>query len=538
MGRAQIISGGPDGRYTIRVDVGEARRSQLVAAALQNVTQVTAALAEAQAQLDAADAETEAVRLQAEAAVQAYVDAVATHGPTSMQAGDALLAYNKLATQLAQARSREFPLRVNRDQLRVTLQMAQARLSRWQSLVLSDTRPAWCADLTETAAGTVGTIEINGESDLILIKPGAPPASGADGALLSRELMSPEQAYYNAGVLPGWQKYRPTYRRGTITAINRDTHRCTVVLADASSSAQRLGINQVGALSNVPITYMTCHSEAFDPGDQVVVQFEGQNQAAPRVIGFVQDPKECPGTWPPIHVDIAVVATEIVPQTLDNRIYSKMMYLCDRTDTTYESGPPGTTFGGEVASEFVEFSIRRSWAEIASGGRTEHSIVVMPPVAPEAAAGMVPESSFAGVAWSYIGATSGECPDVSPAYLYNIFASTVYTNPPGSRQTLVVRENTIMSRRLTLPYFDGGSGFADRCYASGTVNGVFIDSQSDVAIVAAVPIQSALQDWGALPVITMVRGSRTKAYAFASSGASVPAPGAMFRLTFMPVEDD
>jgi len=293
MGRATILSGGPDGRYTIQIDSGEARRTQLLAAANANVLQVQAAVntlilevAEKQASVDA-----EFVSILA--LENAYITAIQTYGPTDPRTGEAYIAHGNALASVGGKVALLADAKTRLSEARLLLSSAQKRANRWNSLNLIQTRQAWCADLTETAAGTVATLEIPGESDLVLVAPGAPAATSGDGYLFSRELMSPEQAYFNAAILPGWQKYKPTFRRGVITALDEDNHRANVSLPNARSSAQRLGVNQSSSLTNVPVTYMTCNSAAFAVGDDVVVQFDGQAWSSPRVIGFVSDPRTC-----------------------------------------------------------------------------------------------------------------------------------------------------------------------------------------------------------------------------------------------------
>jgi predicted transglutaminase-like cysteine proteinase len=50
-------------------------------------------------------------------------------------------------------------------------------------------------------------------------------------------------------------------------------------------------------LDLVPIEYMNCNSAAFVSGDRVVVQFIDQKWETPKVIGFVENPEACGGTF-------------------------------------------------------------------------------------------------------------------------------------------------------------------------------------------------------------------------------------------------
>ncbi|UOF79461.1 hypothetical protein [Caudoviricetes sp.] len=118
-----------------------------------------------------------------------------------------------------------------------------------------------------------------------------------DGRYRARELCSPEQAYFNAAVFPGWQKFKPTYRWGTITYLDVDNNLANVTLGAANSTAQRLDVNQTPQLNGVSISYMTCNAEAFEVGDRVVIKFASQRWEEPTIIGFVDNPRQCQ-PWP------------------------------------------------------------------------------------------------------------------------------------------------------------------------------------------------------------------------------------------------
>jgi len=138
--------------------------------------------------------------------------------------------------------------------------------------------------------------KINANIAIWTAKTGSANPVYGDGILKPREFMSPEQAFYNAAILPGVQKWRPTYRRGTLTAINRPANTGSVSLTDAYSEAQSLNINQAATLTGVEFEYMDCHNIPFQVGDDVVVKFIGQDQSEPRIIGFLDNPKAC-GDW-------------------------------------------------------------------------------------------------------------------------------------------------------------------------------------------------------------------------------------------------
>lgn len=157
---------------------------------------------------------------------------------------------------------------------------------------------AWCVDKTEDLTGEVGTIEINGERSAgLLIQPGydgnAAYTASRDGILQPSIAAAPETLLYNTMIFPGWQKWQPTYRLGTITAIDYDAGTCDIDLDPALSSAQSLNINQTDTLSDVPIEYMTCNASAFEVGDDVLIKFTNQDWSSPKVIGFKDNPQSC-----------------------------------------------------------------------------------------------------------------------------------------------------------------------------------------------------------------------------------------------------
>jgi len=161
------------------------------------------------------------------------------------------------------------------------------------------TQQAWCADLTEDLSGEVGTIEVPGEVGTVLIQPGysgnAVYNSARDGQLFPSVVTKPAQTFYNLAMLPGWQKWKPTFRFGTITDINFVADTADVTLDAATSSQKSINVNQASALSDVVIDYLACNADAFTIGDKVLIKFTDQNWANPVIIGFKDNPRACEG---------------------------------------------------------------------------------------------------------------------------------------------------------------------------------------------------------------------------------------------------
>jgi hypothetical protein len=176
-----------------------------------------------------------------------------------------------------------------------------------KNMPVDPTISAWCADLTTDLSGSVGTIEVPGERHTIVnIQPGfnnnAVYSQTRDGKLQPSLAGLENAVFYNYAILPGWQKWMPTYRYGTITAVSGDN--CDVTLEAAVSSVtdkngNGLDVNAVTTLSNVPIDYMDCDGEAFEVDDVVLIKFNSVeadiknagNWAHATVIGFKDHPK-------------------------------------------------------------------------------------------------------------------------------------------------------------------------------------------------------------------------------------------------------
>lgn len=162
-----------------------------------------------------------------------------------------------------------------------------------------ETVAAWCADLTEDLSGEVGTIEVPGELGTLMVQPGfdsnADYAAARDGQVMPTISQDPYQAFYNLAMLPGWQKWKPTFRYATINLITGDT--AFITLDAEASSQQNLNINQSVDLLDVPFDYMDCNEAAFSDDDEVLVMFAGQDFSQPKIVGFKDNPKPCGGAF-------------------------------------------------------------------------------------------------------------------------------------------------------------------------------------------------------------------------------------------------
>ncbi len=291
MGRATIISGGTDGLYTVAVDTGTQRVQAEITKLNNRIASLEAEIDRAESEvatLESAEAPLEAAQSDA---IDAYIAAAATGNTQALaQASEDL---NAATAELYSAIGVTQAARIKLSGLQFDLRAARLDLAAKQAVSTTITREAWCADFTEDADGEVATLEIPGELGTLLIAPGGEQPAAEDGQLLARGAMTGPQAYFNAAVLPGWQKWMPDYRSGTITGINYQEHTADVALDPLVSSAQGLPVNQADALSQVAVQYMECDSGAFLLDDRVVVKFADRDWQLPRVIGFVDHPRTC-----------------------------------------------------------------------------------------------------------------------------------------------------------------------------------------------------------------------------------------------------
>lgn len=337
MGKGTITGGGTDGLYTVAFDYGSQRADQLIAA-------FEAALAEVTASIETAE--------------QANADAILNLNTTLTTLNGAIIAYAAASgddkkdkkKQVEAVTESAASAAVIRDKtaikvstLRYKKLSLESRLANLRTIDASETDQVWCADFTEDAEGQVAIIEINGEGPKKLIAPAGRPPGLSDGNMSARGLQSPEQIFLNAAILPGWQKFSPTYRLGTIRNIDYDNDKCSVNLDTARSSAQFLPINQDSLLTDVSVEYMGCNAGAFDEGDHVVVFFEGQSWDRPKVIGFASNPKPCGPAEIAFIVDFnGFTRNLIVPMT---------KRLGEPGEATYSSPSPGYEVFGYSATE-------------------------------------------------------------------------------------------------------------------------------------------------------------------------------------------
>jgi len=295
MGKGRIVSGGADGLYTVELLHNRDRIER-------ELEFLAARLAELNTELTALETEREALEA-ARDAITAQIDAtIAAAEEGEVPDVEALLA------QLAQASANVQAQDVRIGLVKGRILEAIKRQQQLEAVPEDPQQQAWCADYTEDLTGEVATVEVPAEGVVgqfatwrrVQIRPGysgrATYSAARDGQMHHRLGQVSYQAFYNAAILPGVQRWYPQYRIGTITAINRAANTCSLTIQGEDSSAQSLIIDPPDlqyTKTGVPIEYMDCNASVFEEGDRVLVEFQGRDWNSPKVIGFEQEPKAC-----------------------------------------------------------------------------------------------------------------------------------------------------------------------------------------------------------------------------------------------------
>ena len=299
MGKAEILQHKGSGLYRVRLLYNEAR-------AREEIEQLEKKIEHIQERLDA-------LRSELDEAESAYDDARATldqaiwdwQAAKDDEEQDEDTAWEELKeAQKAVIQAQYDPAGLRSKKRIQRIQEGEREAARKRINLIERKLPdnpevdAWCADLTTSLSGTVGTIEVPGSDQHVQIRPGYEDGAvwnpDRDGQLTPIISQTPAGAFWNTAMLPGWQTWRPLYRRGTIRDINSEADTCGVDLSPETSSAQWIEVNAGReSLEDVPVKYMNCNAQAFQDGDEVVVELQSQDWEQPRVIGFVEEPARC-----------------------------------------------------------------------------------------------------------------------------------------------------------------------------------------------------------------------------------------------------
>jgi hypothetical protein len=280
MGSAKILQEYGAGQYQVELIHDIPRITARVETLENNITSIESIIA---AVSDAITAK----QLEIDAKKDAINTAIATHeNPETIQA---------LQKELLALMGEKQVLVNRKNNLKAQLSGLQTSLTTYQEAETETIqKDVWCADKTTGLAidQVVGTCDINGETSQTVITPGGVNTPAIDGKYQPALGNTAAGAFFNLAMLPGWQKWMPTYRIAKIMEITGgDT--CTILVRNDRSSQQSLDINNQLLFFKVPIVYMSCDSSCFIAGDQVIVQFVGQDYTKPKVVGFESSPRSC-----------------------------------------------------------------------------------------------------------------------------------------------------------------------------------------------------------------------------------------------------
>lgn len=247
MGKGTITGGGGDGLYAVTLVLSRQRVTDTINKLTADITAIEDLLTKADDEVTTAESDVSSQKAE-----------IALLETDPIGNRDAL---NTARKALEQKLVTLFTKQKKKALVSLKKTALQKRIDYLNSSMPADPSvSAWCCDLTTNLSGDVGTIEVPGERVGVNVQPGyfgnAPFNAARDGQLQPSVAGTPASVFFNLAMLPGWQKWMPTYRYGGITAIDYDNDICDVNLEDAFSSAQNLPVNQAGGLGGVPIVYM------------------------------------------------------------------------------------------------------------------------------------------------------------------------------------------------------------------------------------------------------------------------------------------
>jgi hypothetical protein len=250
MGKGVIKSGGTGGQYQVELTLSRDRIALRISRMTAQIVQIEILILSVNAEIATTNSEISTLKYNI------LVWKAETDPEKKAKADSDILTAMKSLEQ-------KYNILRSQQGKRALLELKKTALERriaYLSLTMpgDETVSAWCGDLTEDLSGNVGTIEVSGERGTVYIRPGfnggAVYDEERDGQLQPSIAGTPESVFYNLALLPGWQKWMPTYRSGVISSISGDI--CDVDLDAALSSIKAMNVNQSASLTGVPIVYM------------------------------------------------------------------------------------------------------------------------------------------------------------------------------------------------------------------------------------------------------------------------------------------
>lgn len=289
MGKVQVLTGGKDGQYLIQPVYNEKTYKEMRDAATRQESDAMEQLTQIDSDISTAESELSSAQSALNNALDDLIAGIQNGGPSMTPE------YQEAYAKRQNARAHLAGLEALKGIQTVRRDDARRKIAELDAKASPGPRLAWCADFTEDASGEVASIEVPGEpQEPIIIYPQFSEGKHEperDGLLAPREWQTGAQVYFNAAILPGWQKFKPTYRLATVINVDRPSGTVDIELDQALSSAQGIKVGEAERLFDVPVRYMDCDAYAFSVDDRVVVKCHQEDE--PTVIGFEKEPQRC-----------------------------------------------------------------------------------------------------------------------------------------------------------------------------------------------------------------------------------------------------
>lgn len=327
MSKARVIGNLGQSRYRLQVEYDTSSLDAVIDALQQQLADLVQPILDAEQM--ALDVRSERTAL-AQEVDQAINTAIHEGRPVT---GDDVLgplkALAKINARIIQADAELSGLKAKR----MTLATRRTRLQQNRDTLNNRVVDAYTADYTvdaplsvnDTAALALVPGEIGFADGITVLPTQHPDGFGTgydrprDGQLVPVYNMTPAGSFYNYAMKPGWQRWMPTFRYATVTALDTVSNTCSLDMGSLRSTVRRRDIGgffpampgqqDVQSFHGVPIRYMSCNALAFEIGDEVLVRFKSTTTgervdratvglaawvpANMEVIGFLRNPRPC-----------------------------------------------------------------------------------------------------------------------------------------------------------------------------------------------------------------------------------------------------
>ncbi|MCE0760664.1 hypothetical protein LWH94_15845 [Marinobacter sp. G11] len=311
MGKVRIIGGGRAGLYGVEPVYHRKQYEQRKADIEERIDAYSEKQSEAEESLDGAKADYDTA---AEAVDQLMAEWVAAYNGTAAPGAPApsMEDLDKAVAEASRLALLVSEYRRQVERWKATIKNLEAELQEMEDADDAPALAAWCADFTETLppGAEVASIEIPGEPQRLMIYPQAMGEgghdAGRDGQLVPRAWQVPAQVFFNAAILPGWQRhvyrhvpmrvsedatayavtgYGALYRITGDQAERTDTLSCLLHEPERSSAMDLPVRPSDEPIQGAIAEYMDRDADAFIAGDRVIY-----DRIKSAVIGFQEHP--------------------------------------------------------------------------------------------------------------------------------------------------------------------------------------------------------------------------------------------------------